>query len=812
MQYQFLNIFLDPKDLLYQAKNEAYDKINHFLLENNESQLGKIYEFYKSNKNLLYVNGFLGTGKAEIVNYSTSFLSPDTVVLKYNCFNSTVLDDILLSFFSEFKKLSSQNIISEPKVRTENFTQKINSYFAQIEKPFVIILDSFEAILDENRQEIIDFIQHLCTMQKIKVVIIARTFESKYFKDIEIERVTNLAFEEEIFGNFLKAEKIKTTHALIEELYKNTRGYYFFTALSVRLMKHEDLTLFDFLMKQKESYLPFQKYLEKQAFELIAPEDRHLFWFLCLIRHPVSIDLLKKLNFYNEERIKFLIDNLIIIQDGENIYVQDYLKEEADEDAPANILQKIRQNIVDLYIAELPLKPLERNICISRQTMRKEIEYHKLFLPKKPKGVASGVDVNYLTYGKSFELGEKTKSEEVKHEEPKIPQISPIDLTQRKNVSINLENLPYQPPKIVSRKHIEEESEKEIENLAFKDVIGLIKKAEKSYRYAKVIDLCQKALLMRRDQDYEIYLPMIYTKIAHAYQKVSEYEKALKYYELAQNYYQGAKNFIKVNHIKFNISKIYYESYRIDKAKELLVEIAESSESPTILVVKSYVQLASLEEEASQLNKAFEYYKLALERAGEIVDITILSELYFKYALIMDDKNDVKTAIEFYTKCINLDGDAKINKFLSSAYSNLATLYFEKNDIENAMMSYAKAFEIDEESQNLEGSYYSASKLASLLHKKQSEKALDFYKIALEYAEKLKDVFYIISATLAIGDYYYDKKQSEIALKYYINALDMAQNNLSQDNIYKINTRINDIKFRLGVEKFDNLVETIRSE
>ena len=48
---------------------------------------------------------------------------------------------------------SKGNCIFEPKTKSENFTQKINSYFSTIEKPFLIVLDSFELILKENRQE-----------------------------------------------------------------------------------------------------------------------------------------------------------------------------------------------------------------------------------------------------------------------------------------------------------------------------------------------------------------------------------------------------------------------------------------------------------------------------------------------------------------------------------------------------------------------------------------------------------------------------------------------------------------------------------
>lgn len=385
MQYKFLNIFLNKKELLTQSKIE----INPFLLESNAEHIEKIYNFYKSQTNLLFVSGFLGTGKPKIVDYSTSFLSLETIVLKYNCFNSTVLDDILLAFFSEFKNLYSQGVITEPKIKVDSFIEKVNSYFSQIERPFVIILDSFEAILNENRQEILDFIFHLMSLQKVKIILIARTFESKYFKNIPLERILISAFDQKFFEKYLKTEKIKYTSTSLEEFYKYTRGYYFFTALAIKIMKHENLALEELLDKYRESFLSFGDYLSKKAFGFITPADKNLFWFLLIIRHPVSIDLLKKLNFYDQDRMNYLIENLVITDDNSQIYVRDPLKDYAYDSIPSAAAQRVHQYIIDLYTTQLPLKPLERDICISRQTMRKEIEYNKLFLPKRPKTMES---------------------------------------------------------------------------------------------------------------------------------------------------------------------------------------------------------------------------------------------------------------------------------------------------------------------------------------------------------------------------------------------------------------------------------------
>lgn len=806
MQYRFLNIFFTQEELLTRAQSE----INPFLLENNTSQLEKMYDFFKGSKGLLYVNGFLGTGKASLVKVATLFLSLDSIVFKYNCFNSTVLDDILLSFFIEFKKLSAQKIISEPKVKTESFNQKIDSYFAQIEKPFVIILDSFESILDENKKEIADFIFHLSTFKKIKIIIISRIFEGKYFEGRDVERVSVFALEKKIFENYLKSEKIKAQAGIIDEFYKHTRGYYFFTKLSFNIMSNENLSIVDFLLKLKESYLQFPEFIAKRALEMLPPSSRNLFWFLALIRSSVSVDLLTKLNLYDEEKIEFLESKMLINKVDDQIYVPDFFKEYIEDSQAPGIFQKIRQYIVDLYQTQLPLKPLERNICISRQTMRKEVEYHKLFLPKKPRNVGNRpIDINYLSYATIGDFAEKTKVDEGACEP--VEKSAGIDLTQRKNININIENLPFQ----ASQKISEQESDLDepiMNHRSLESVFEELKTEESGYNYPQVIELGKKALLMKTDESYKIYIPEIYMKLAHAYQKIADYENALKFYILARGVFEKQGELEKVNSIKYKEAEIYYQTYKMETARELFAVIASDEHSGGNLVVKSYLQLGSIEEGLSNFSGAFDYYKKALEFAGNRVDVEVLSELYFKYALALDDKNDLNGAIEYYTKCISLGDDLNLNKFMSSSYSNIANLYAEKNDVENAALNYKKAFDTDKKANNPEGMYYSASKLASIFHRKDPTSAFEYFKIAYDCAKQTGDVFYIVSSALAFGDYYYDRNQSEYALRYYIKALELAQNKMSQDNISKIQVRLNDIKFKLGVEKYDKLAEIIKGQ
>lgn len=838
MKYQFLNFFLERKDLLKQNS----DMIDPFLLENNKENLESFYDFYGSDTPILFVNGFMGTGKKQIVNYSLNFLSKESLVLWYNCFETTILDDILLVFFNEFRKLQTQGILAPLKTKTENFTAKINAYFTSIEKPIIIILNSFDSIQKENVAEIVDFINHVIGFEKIKVIVVSRTLDRKIFTDdSKYERITLSALEKNLFEKFLKQRKISLSSSLLEDLYKHTRGYYFYTSITASILKYKNLDVKDFMESFKLSFLSYNKYLEKEIIDIIPAISVQFFWLLCLLRHGVTTQILKQLHYYNEENIEFLTGNQLLIQNNGLIFVHDYFREQMDISIPDNVAQKLHKFIIDFYESQLPLKPLERGVLLSRQTIRNEIEYHTLFLPRKTevnpnayKAMARGLDYD-LSRLKQNKDSQRNENDEQHNTTPQVdnkqnnPDYISTVTPNVSNIDINLSNLPFKltedelkllnvstPSKNLSERMqssinidvrrddnegvVEIKQEETTDSLAY--YLKLAKSEESKYNYKLACELYKKALTFTEDEQYKNLLPKIYTKLAFGCHKLSEIDNALKYYNLAKDCYAQRDEKIKENYIKLSIANVYYETYKLDLAKSTLLEIINTQGNPHILTTKTYIALANIEDSLSNTNAAYDYYKNALELSNTTMDTETLSELYFKYALISDDKNDITTAIEYYEKCININKDPKVNKFLSSAYSNIATLYLEKNDNAIAVKNFLQAYQIDESNQNYDGMYFSATKLAQVMQRKLPDKAVYYFKKAKECAKKLNDIFYQASSLLAFGDFYYAQKQDALALNEYFEALDLAKNDFSKDNINKIEMRINDIKFRLGHDKF----------
>ena len=683
--------------------------INPFLVENNIEKTEQILNFFTSNTPLLLVNGFLGTGKMSVVCHTLSFLKDDVIILKYNCFETTIIDDILLEFFDEFKKLTTQNIIEVPKARTENFTQKINAYFESINKPIVVVLNSFEQVLKDNRQNILDFIEHLSKSYKIKIIIVARKFDYEEFSE-QYERIAITALNKVVFEKYLRSEDFKQIGPLSDELYKYSRGYFFYTTLAIKIMKYKKQSLGDFLSSYTKSFLSFNDFILREALALVDPVSGHLFRFLTLMRHPVNMKLLKTLNLYNEEKIKFFEDYLLISRENSMIYLPDYYKVIAENSIAENIALKIHKSCMDLYETQLPLKPMERDLLISRRTMRSEIEYHSLFVPQKPVLIQKSEPQFFET-----KIAEQiTLPPDKEEKDEQIKKISFVFESEADEIAI-MNKIATSINKFVDITGKKQKTLDEIEEKSLLDLINLAKKEEQKFEYQKVVMIYQKALTLNSDDDYYTFLPVLYSGLASAFKNLSDWFNSLKYFELAVEFYLASGDAEKINENRYEIANIYYITFKQDRAEKILEEILTEPVSKN-LEIKSRLLLSSvtgkwtiskLPDEINQIEKP------------------VLAELYFKYALNSDKEGNIETAVKYYRKCVETSQDRLINAYLSSALSNLASIYDEDGKSDMAIKYLQESLRLDELSKNYNGIYASAMKLAEINSSRNPEKTIE---------------------------------------------------------------------------------------
>lgn len=797
MSEAFIDGIVDKKILL---KNEN-NIIDPFLLENNLSQIENIHLFLTSQKTMLLVNGFLGTGKTAVVNYALSFVSGSTAVLNYNCYETTILDDILLSFFEDFKQLVLKNIIKQPKAKFDNFTQKIDAYFSCMVTPVVIVLNSFEMVLKDNKQEILDFLFHLSRKNNIKIIIISRKFEYEEFKSSDYDRVSILALDKSVFEKLLRSEGVRLIGPVSDELYRYSRGYFFYTKLSLNVINAHNLNLVDFLKGYTKSFLSYNDFILREALSFVDPVSGHLFRFLTTMRHPVSVNLLKTLNLYNEKRIKYFTDSMILSQDKNMIYLQDYYKEISANSIPESVSVKLHRACVDLYNTQLPLKPFERDLLISRQTMRAEIDYHSMFIPQKPAiNPVNSVAINSIEYSAEG-VSAASEKKEVQNSGEKLKNISFIFETEEDEKKI-MSEIADSINKFIdySNKTLNESETK----LSLAGLINSAKNEENEYNFKKAIAFYQRALLKKDDDDFYTFLPTVYTRLAMSYEKLSDWFNALRYYDLALEFFTSAGDTDRCVEMKLAVANIFYITFKHDKAKTLIEDILKEKNISAELVIKADMLAATLYNE--DLLKSYSYYKNAVESSRSVIDKTLLAELYFKYALCCDDLDETEEAVLYYRKCCEIE---KNNPHLASALSNLALIFDESGMSELAFKYYVKSLEIDEQNENNNGIYSSAIKLAEMTSRKYPEKAEVYFQKTVKSADLLNESIYKLTAYIEYGDFFMNHKNIKMALKYYLLALNLTDDNKELEQ--KVHVRLNDLKIRLG-SQFEEIKQDIENE
>lgn len=741
MTYQFLNNSIDINDVVLPNS----DKIHPLLLKNDDADIKKALAFLATDEKFLYVHGFLGTGKRQFINYVADFLQKDVIKLEYYCKESTVCDDILLYFIDIIEKTALSKAVNlNTKVTT--LAVKFQTYISSIKKPFIIILHSFDDISQDNSNLVSQNLQEALTKNSnLKVILSTRALVQGILGNIKFDKKIFLkAFSKDIFKEFLTTSQINCTDTTLEDFYKYTRGYYYYTALSIKIIQAMKISLNDFLEKFAMSGMNFDSYLGITYINLIPNTIRNFFWFLRTVRHGLTFNALAVFELYDEFSIEYLKTNLMIFQVGEIIYVQDYFQQNIDISIPAKTEIKLHKYIISIYEKQLK-EPLQtREILISRQALRAEIDFHNNCI-------------------KNIEVGSKNEEKQIKTTMQK-----PIE--EKTVIAEGLES------KLQTARKLHEEK----------------KNTESIELYSKILE-DEKIDVQTKNE--------VRLALAKVYKEIGSYSKAVYYLERIETYYKKNNEVINLNYLYYELTDIYFLMYKCERAIKTIKKVIYSVDTPQSLMVASCTLLGNIYTSQNNPNEAYSYYKKALESLDENTSEETLSELYFKYALASDDRGDEKTAFEYYTKCITLNED---NPYKSLAYSNMGACYFDNNNLADAKDCLKKAYDIEKRNNDYDGIYYNASQLAEVLVAMHDKNALNYLIEAKQSAEFLDEGYYIMESCVALGDYYYnDSSLAKKALKEYFEAKRIAV--AIGDDVEKIDNRIKDMKLRMSKEEFNEI-------
>lgn len=849
MSYEFIKESFD--DIYNEGRVNESDLIdflafkeNNFILKHNISAIVNFLKFLKSPNNIFILNGFMGSGKTHCANIFTDFISDDVLLFQNSYQEAITLDDILLSLFKDFTKYHNEKKTILPKIESNIFSEKINAYIKSCNKPMLFIFDSFEINTRSKdiQKDILDFINFLSHFEKIKIVICSRSFkENNLISDIGVTSHSLSELSKEELYDYLNDYSISGSRYEIDELYKITRGHYILTELSVLILNLTHLSLGAFCSEYTKSARNFLEFIVTKLFSLSSEKFIKLLILLSTIRHGLTEEFLISHDFTTQEDISYLLQKHIIAEKFGQYYVKDYVKSEYLKSFSAETKIQVHEYLIKLYEDELPLKPFDRELFLSRQTMRQEIAFHKdkigrlnEELEKTGKSKLSDTkDFNYLSYSKNsgYEVEPVKEKQKTKRY---IKHIKTSDSAKQRRIELSKEDsaifstssnnntIENMFKEIVTTQGREEEyTSSEQKNIndyeidipkSLDEYVEIAKKYEKAYNFTSAILYYEKALTYKDDSLFSEKEPVIYSKIAQCYKKIQNYEKAISIYEKAYELYIK-KSTEQAHNILIEIAQIYNELYKFDKVKEVYERILYSANGvSTPMAVKCYLGMSEIADNNLEIEDALKYAQMALNTAEKVSDIRLLTECYFKNAILFDDNNNLDMAQKYYLRCIQCSKNIEENPFLSSAYSNLAGISLDNNNISAAKMYYELAIDADKKTNNYEGLYYSYTKLAAIYKNSSTEKHYEYLVKALNAAKRFEDNRYCASTYVEIGEYYSNIKDYKRALKAYMLAKNITSSYSSDNIINKINNGINKIKMILGNDEFLKLINEIKKK
>jgi len=811
---------------------------SEFILNHNLSSIAQMLKFLDSADNIFILNGFTGSGKSCAADCLLDFVSDKVLIFRNSYQEAVNLDDVLLSIFRDFSIYHNEKKTALPKIESNVFSDKINAYVKSTDTPMLFIFDSFELNMrsKDTQKDVLDFINYLSHFEKVKILICSRTFRQGDLMQADSVQSCTLAplsFDETI--EYLKEKGIEGSNYDIEELFKISRGHFLLIELACLIMTTLNMSLAVFTSDYKKTSKNFLDYLISKILSFSSEKYTKLLVLLSSLRHGVSGGFLVNQFFASEDDIGFLMQKHVLSEKFGRYYLKEYIKNQYIKTISPAAKVRIHKYIMEVYEAELPLKPFDRELFLSRQTMRLEAAYHakklqeaeKLIVQTGRSGIGEALyNFKYISYARTggFEPGMENKQLSSFRPQSVIKPKKRVLRFELSNEDSRLLNAPSSSDRISKKMEDETKLEaaqdmnktavsaEETVPKSLNDYIEIAGNYEKAFNYSSAAVYYKKALTYTKDAVFKEKEPFIYSKLALCFKKIQDIDTAVKYYEKVYSIYAG-NNPDKADEILFETARIYCEVYKFDKAKEIFNRILYSRENlPKKTAAKVYLELSVLEDNNLNIEEASKYVKKALSEAEKLSDIPLLCECYFKYALILDDSGNTNPAIKYYLRCIQTSNDVNVNEYAASAYSNLAEISMDGGNISAAKMYYELAIEADKQLENYEGLYYSYTKLAHLYKKDNPEKTYELLVSALGAAKRMEDISYTVSAYVEIGGFYASQGRFKQALKSYVLVKTIAPAYSADDLQGKINKRINKIKLQIGDTEFLRLMNEIKKK
>lgn len=766
----------------------------------NSSIINEILNFAISTFDLIFLNGPKGSAKSETISKVIPELEENNLIFQHFCFKNTVINDFLLNFYDALRSFSMAQKISLKKFTTDNFEDKVSHYFKTISTNCIIIVENFECI--EDNVEIINFLSHLASFINVKVIIVSRNSQKNLFrfKPIKVQTLTMDAISKEEFKSKLSILTHPVEDEAKEKFYNITDGLELYLKMSAKYCATAGIKLNDlideFERKNISSKISFEEFIVSKFVTLTPNIYQNLYRTLCILNHPISKKFLSTYKLGDINQIEYLSKNFLVSFFKDEIYVKDYFKQYITK--TFSIQEKVTRykEIIDIYEEELTKSPKDRLLRLSRESIRKEIENFNSLIPTINSDAKNNKNLPYLG------IAGNNWSDEAQKPKSKLAQRLE-KIKERKSL------LSKEDKERLISKRLNDNGEKSLvkenkqKNRQF--IIGLINSSRefsKNYKFSDAITELSRAKDVDFDNEFKIE---ILNLIAKNYEALNDYIPAQKCYEEALKEAKETNDSRQCK-IEFAIASTNKNLFKIETAKTQYEQIAYNSQNSLLYRTKSFIELGEILEANSSIEEAIKQYKRAIALT-EGKDKELACKSYYRLAVLYDENGEVENAIKYYQKNYLTSSEKKENKYYSISLTNLAQIYIELSKYKEASEYLKLALQFDSENMDFENMYFSQKELAKLYINIDEVNSINYYKQALSSAQKLNDKFKEALVYFEIGEYNYDKQEDEKALINFLNAKYALKNNPYDENMARINLRIQDIKVRLDEVTFKLIME-----
>ncbi|MBQ7287725.1 MAG: tetratricopeptide repeat protein [Candidatus Gastranaerophilales bacterium] len=759
----------------------------------NNSIINEIRNFAISSFDLLFISGPKGSTKSETIGKVISELEENNLVFQQFCFENTVIDDFLLNFYDALRDFSLAQKISLKKFAQGAFKEKVSHYFKTIDVNCIIIVENFEKVEDDV--EIINFLSHLATYTNVKIIVstINRDKNLFRFKKIRTQNLEINEIEKEDFKSKLAVLTEPMSIDVKEKFYEITSGLELYLQMSVKYCTTANTTIADLINEyernSKGGFVSFEEFIVTKFTSLVPAIYKNLLKVLSAISNPVSIEFLNFYGLGTESYVQYLMANYLVNSFKNEYYVKEYFRQYITKSFSIQEKVTYYKDLIKIYENELTKSPKDRLLRISREAIRKQIEDFKTKIPAI-NSVEKGQKFSYLGISSS------SWSDEKAHQKSKLAE--KLEKIKERRIFLTKEASSLQ--EINKVQNIQDRKEKEQNRIHIINLINSARDFSKTYQYFEAIDELNRALEIDFDEEFKIE---ILINIAKNYEYLNKFNLAIEAYEKALKYARKMKD-SRVCEIEFLIALVEKNTFKIDEAKEKLLDIINNPNYSQSYIAKANLELGEIEEANSNVEYAIECYKNALDISmGK--DKNLVCKAYYKLAVLYDEHQDWDNAIKYYKKNFTTSSERKENKYYSVSLTNLALIYSERLNYPQALEYLKMALIYDSETNDYENMYFSQKELAKIYSMLDETEAIKYYKNALDSAQKLNDIFKEALVYFELGEFYYDKQQDKKALVNFYNAKMILKKVSDVENIQRVDSRIKDIKIRFDKEKFEEI-------